>query len=155
MYGVALPRIAATGVSMPKHTTSLRLDDELRRRLTIAAAAEGTSVTELIERFVREGLACAAHTGIVFKPGPSGRRAALAGGPDVWEIAAALREASGSEAERVTTLAEQFGLHERQVVMALDYAAAHREEIEARVAANDKALLEAERVAAERQRLLA
>jgi len=39
----------------------------------------GPEVTELIERFVREGLACAAHPGIVFKPGPSGRRAALAG----------------------------------------------------------------------------
>lgn len=142
-------------VVMARATTSVRLDDELRGRLTAAAAAEGTTVTELIERFVREGLASAAHPGIVFKPGPSGRRAALAGGPDVWEIAAALRHVAGSEAARIAALAEQFGIHERQVVIALNYAAAHRDEVEARVRANDRALEEAERVAVERERLLA
>lgn len=140
---------------MPRSTTSVRLDEQLRERLAAAAAAEGASVTELIERFVREGLASAAHPGIVFKPGPSGRRAALAGGPDVWEIAAALRHVTGREAKKIAALAEQFGLHERQVVIALNYAAAHRVEMEERIALNDRALAEAERVAAERDRLLA
>lgn len=140
---------------MARSTTSVRLDDELRERLSAAAAAEDTTITELIERFVREGLASSAHPGIVFKPGPSGRRAALAGGPDVWEIAAALRHVSGTETKRVKALAAQFGLHERQVVLALNYAAANREEIDQRIRANDQALAEAERVAAERERLLA
>jgi hypothetical protein len=140
---------------MARSTTSIRLDDELRAQLATHAAAESTTVTELIERFVREGLACAAHPGVVFKAGPAGRRAALAGGPDVWEIAAALRDTAGTESERVAALAEQFGIHERQVAIALNYAAARREEIEALVAANDQALAEAERVAGERQRLLA
>jgi hypothetical protein len=142
-------------VARGRSTTSIRLDDELRGQLTTQAAAEATTVTELIERLVRQGLASAAHPGIVFKPGPAGRRAALAGGPDVWEILAALRHTSGSESERVTVLAEQFGIHERQVVIALNYAAAHREEIDARVAANDRALAQAESVAGELQRLLA
>lgn len=140
---------------MTRSTTSVRLDDSLRERLATAAASEGTTVTELIERFVHEGLASAAHPGIVFKPGPSGRRAALAGGPDVWEIAAALRHVAGPEATRVAALAEQFGLHQRQVVIAINYAAAHRDEIEQRVLANDRALAEAEQLAAERERLLA
>lgn len=140
---------------MTRATTSIRLDSELRERLAAAAAAEGTTVTELIERFAREGLASAGHPGIVFKPGPSGRRAALAGGPDVWEIASALRNVTGSEAQRVSKLAEQFGVHERQIVTALNYAAAHRDEIEARIRANDAALMEVERIAAERERLLA
>lgn len=140
---------------MARSTTSVRLDDQLRERLAAAAGAEGTTITELIERFVREGLAVAAHPGIVFKPGPSGRRAALAGGPDVWEIAAALRHVTGPEAQRIEALAEQFGLHERQIVIALNYAAAHREEIDERIRANDRALAEAERIAAERERLLA
>lgn len=140
---------------MTRSTTSVRLDDELRDRLAAAAAGESTTVTELIERYVREGLVSAAHPGIVFRPGPSGRRAALAGGPDVWEIVAALRHVTGREAKRVAALAEQFGLHERQVVIALNYAAAHRDEIEARVHANDRALAEAERIAVERERLLA
>jgi uncharacterized protein (DUF433 family) len=140
---------------MPRSTTSIRLEDRLRKRLATHAAIEGTTVTELIERFVREGLDSAAHSGIVFKPGPSGRRAALAGGPDVWEIVAALRHTHGPEAERVASLAQQFGIHERQVVIALDYAAAHREETEARIQANERALAEAERVAVEREWLLA
>jgi sulfur carrier protein ThiS len=140
---------------MGRSTTSIRLDDELRSQLATQAAAEATTVTELIERLVREGLASAAHPGIVFKPGPAGRRAALAGGPDVWEILAALRDTSGSESARVAVLAEQFGIHERQVVIALNYAAAHREEIDARIAANDHALAKAESVAGELQRLLA
>ncbi len=51
--------------------------------------------------------------------------------------------------------AEQLGIHDRQVGMALDYAAAHREEVEARVAANDRALERAAALSAERERLLA
>jgi Ribbon-helix-helix protein, copG family len=140
---------------MARSTTSVRLDDTLRKQLAAAAAAEHTTVSELIERFVREGLASAAHPGIVFKSGPSGRRAVLAGGPDVWELAAALQQVPGSQAERIAAVADQFGLHERQVVIALNYAAAHRDEIDARSHANNAALAEAERVAAERDRLLA
>jgi hypothetical protein len=138
-----------------RSTTSIRLEDTLRERLAALAAAEGTTVTELIERFVREGLDGAAHPGIVFKPGASGRRAALAGGPDVWEIVAALRDTRGPEAERVAAVGAQFGIHERQVVIALDYAGAHREEIEARIEANERALAMAEHAAVEREQLLA
>lgn len=140
---------------MARSTTSVRLPDELRQQLAAAAARQKTSVTELVERLVREGLACDEHPGIVFKPGPSGRRAALGGGPDVWEIVSALRHARGSEARRVAAVAEELGIHERQVVLALDYAAAHRREIDAEVQDNDQALEEAERIAGERQRLLA
>lgn len=140
---------------MARSTTSIRLPDDLRQQLVRVASEEATTVTDLIERFAREGLACAQHPGIVFKPGPSGRRAALAGGPDVWEIVSALRHTLGKEARRVAALAAEFGLHERQVIMALDYAAAHRDEVEERVNANDRALEEAERASAERQRLLA
>lgn len=140
---------------MPRSTTSIRLPDELREHLAVVAGREQTTVTELIERFVREGLACAEHPGIVFKPGPTGRRAALAGGPDVWEIVSALGHARGREARRVAAVADEFGIHERQVVLALNYAATHRSEIDERVRANDQALKHAERIAIERQRLLA
>ena len=140
---------------MTRSTISFRLEHELRDQLTEAAATAGTSVTALVERPIREGLRTDQHPGIVFKPGPSGRRAALAGGPDVWEIAAALRHTAGSEAERVAALSEEFGLAEQQILIALDYTAAHRDEIDARVTANDRALEAAEQTAAERARLLA
>lgn len=140
---------------MTRSTTSLRFDDELRERLMAMAAAEGTSLTALVERFLREGLAVTEYPGVVFKPGPTGRRAALAGGPDVWEIVAALQRTQGSESDRVAILADEFGIHERQVALALNYAAAHHEEIGSRIHANDRALEEAEQVAMERNRLLA
>lgn len=140
---------------MARTTTSLRLDDELRRRLSSVANAQGTSVTAVIDRLVREGLALAEHPGIMFKDGPSGRRAALAGGPDVWEIMSALRHTSGTEAQRLAQLADEFGIAERQIVIALNYASDHREEVDARIRANDLAFEKAERVAAERRRLLA
>lgn len=37
------------------------------------------------------------HPGIVFRPGPTGRRAGLAGGPDVWEVVRAVRSARTTE----------------------------------------------------------
>lgn len=139
---------------MAKRTTSLRLPEDLRDRLAAAAEQRGTTVSALIERYAREGLAVDGHPGIVFKPGPAGRRAALAGGPDVWEVVAALRDATGTEQQRVRTVADQLGLHPRQVTIALTYAADHPDEIEQRIAANEQALDAAERAHAARARLL-
>jgi hypothetical protein len=66
-----------------------------------------------------------------------------------------LRHTKGPETKRIARLAEQFGIHQRQIVIALNYAADHRDEIQKRIDANDQALSEAERIATERQRLLA
>lgn len=140
---------------MTRETMSLRLDSGLRQRLVQAAQAERVTVTALAERYLREGLAAAAHPGIVFRPGPAGRRAGLAGGPDVWEVTSALRRISGTQRQRIATLAQEFGLHPRQIAIALDYAAAHRAEIEAWIKANDDALDAVEALAAERDRLFA
>jgi hypothetical protein len=141
--------------TMARSTTSLRLDDELRGKLAARAESERTTITSVVETMLREGLAMAEHPGVVFRPGYTGRRAALAAGPDIWTIASALRRMSGPESTQIAALAQEFGLHERQVIIALDYIAAHRDEIAAEVAANDRALDELERIAAERKRLLA
>ncbi len=135
-------------------TTSLRLSDDLRERLAAAAQEQETTVTSLVERYAREGLAIDAHPGVVFKGGASGRRAALAGGPDVWEVIAALRTASGSEDDRVHAVAQQLDVHPRQVTLALGYAADRPDEIEARIDANEAALERVERAHRARQRLL-
>lgn len=137
-----------------RKTTSLRLPEELRDRLATAAERQGTTLTALVERYAQEGLATDAHPGIVFKPGPSGRRAALAGGADVWEIVTALRATAGSEQDRINAVADQFGIHPRQVTIALGYAADQADEIEARIEANEAALADARRAHGARQRLL-
>lgn len=129
--------------------TSVALDDDLREQLAAVARHEGTTVDRLVRRFVDEGLRCTRHPGVVFRPGPTGRRAAIAGGPDVWEVVSALSRSGGTSEDEVAALSGQLGLHERQIHVALGYAAAYPEEIEDRIAANDRALAEVERSDAE------
>jgi len=135
--------------------TSYRLHPEIKQRLQHQAAAEGISERSLLERLVCEGLDTLGHPGIVYRDGPTGRRAALAMGPDVWEIVSALRHTKGAQERRVATLAEQFALHIRHIRTAIDFAASHPDEIDAQVAANDAAAEEARRLAEGRARLMA
>lgn len=74
---------------------------------------------------------------IVFRDGPTGRRAALAGGPDVWELCWAARQLSGGE-QVVERLAEELSLTPDRVAVALRYAAEFPEEIEARIALHER-----------------
>ena len=74
------------------------------------------------------------HPGIVFRDGPTGRRAALTGGPDVWELVAAFRSGSQGGEASIPELAEILELSVGQVQIALGYYAAYPEEVDARVA---------------------
>lgn len=134
----------------PTRATSYRLDRTLKERLESRAGAEGISERALLERLVAEGLDVADYPGIVYRAGPTGRRAALAVGPDIWEVASALRFTKGKEEQRVAALAEQFALHPRHIRLAIDFAASHHSDIEAQVQANDVAA-EAARDAAKRR----
>src|SRR5438552_3451792 len=72
---------------------SIRFDPAILARLRKRArSVPGATPSGLAERLVDEGLRMAEHPGIVFKDGPTGRRAALALGPDVWEVAKVVRE---------------------------------------------------------------
>jgi len=135
--------------------TSYRLDPEIKGRLQRQSSVEGISERALVERLVGEGLDSLHHPGIVYRDGPTGRRAALAVGPDVWEVVSALRHTKGGQERRVATLAEQFGLHPRHIRTAIDFAATHREQIDAEVAANDAAAEQAREIAEGRARLMA
>lgn len=79
------------------------------------------------------------HPGIVFRDGPTGRRAALAGGPDVWEVGAVLGDQRGGAHERVAAAAELLGLSAAQVHVALRYYADFTDEVDDRVTANQRA----------------
>jgi hypothetical protein len=63
--------------------------------------------------------------------GPAGRRAGLAGGPDVWEIVLALRQDGGADASE--RLAEEMSITADRIAAALRSAAEYPEEIEARI----------------------
>jgi hypothetical protein len=140
---------------MATRATSYRLDPEIKRRLEQQATAEGGSERSLLERLITEGLDVLQHPGIVYRDGRTGRRAALAVGPDVWEVASALRHTTGSAEERVSELAEQFELHPRHIRVAIDFAASHRDTIDAEVVANDEAAERARIAAQQRADLMA
>ena len=60
---------------------SIRFDDSLLARLRRRAQSlAGSSTSALAQRLIDEGLRMADHPGVIFKDGPSGRRAALAEG---------------------------------------------------------------------------
>lgn len=118
---------------------SIRFSDELHRRLKQRAEQVGEPLSSLAQLAVDEWLRMVEHPGVVFRDGPTGRRAALAAGPDVWEVAAVLAQQKGSPDKRLAATATHLGLPVRQVEIAADYWAAHRAEIDARVAANIEA----------------
>lgn len=95
------------------------------------------------------------HPGVIFKDGPSGRRAALAFGPDVWQVIKALQEMDERSSGAIESTAEFLDLPETKVRIALHYYSAHPDEITAEIAEADQAAVEAEAAWHAEQRLLA
>lgn len=106
-------------------------------RLKRGAARRAESISSAGERLIDEGLRMEAHPGIVFRDGPSGRRAGLSTGPDVCEVVGLLLGLKGSVEERVATAAAQLGLTEGQVRATSRYYAKHTDEIDAEIARNE------------------
>jgi hypothetical protein len=117
-------------------STSFRISETARTLLAAHAAQEGTSATALLDQLIVEGVAQRDYAGIVFRGSAHDRRAALAGGPDVWEVVARLQELDGTEEQRISLLAEESDLHPRLIRLALDYAAEHSDDVLARIERN-------------------
>lgn len=76
--------------------------------------------------------------GIVFRDGPTGRRAALAGGPDIWEVMATLKSSKALKEQEIATTAELLNLTDSQVRTAVRYYCSFPEEIDRRISLNTK-----------------
>lgn len=87
---------------------------------------------------VNEALAAQRFPGIVFRDGPTGRRAGLATGPDVWEIVRDLQRHS-AEADPTRLVVEETGLVPEQIALASDYYAVFPDEVDDRIALDTKA----------------
>ena len=138
---------------MPR-PTSFRLAEELLDRLETESRAARTSVTQLVSVLLDEGLKTRRFPGVVYRTGPAGRRAALMGGPDVWEVARDLAHAPGQGMERVENLAAEVGLPVASVLLAVDFYAAFPGEIDALIEADERAAEEVRHQANQRERLL-
>ena len=136
-------------------STSFRISDAAKSRLAARAARDGTTATALLEQLIVEGIDQLDHPGLIFRGPAHDRRAALAAGPDIWEIVARLQELAGSEEQRITLLSEESDLHPRLIRVALDYAAEHAREIRERIGRNEAMVEQSRKTAQQRQALLA
>lgn len=73
------------------------------------------------------------HPGIVFRDGPTGRRAGLVGGPDVWEVIGALQGGDDEGDAAVVSTAESLRLTAAQVRTAVRYYAEYPGDVDERI----------------------
>lgn len=137
---------------MPR-STSFRISDAAKSRLSSRAAHDGVTATSILEQLIVEGIDQLDHPGIIFRGPAHDRRAALAAGPDVWEIVARLQELDGTEERRITMLSEESEVHPRLIRIALDYAADHASQIRERIDRN-RAIAERSRTSAQQREAL-
>ena len=118
--------------------------DTLTKLTTYANKHPGLSTSSAAAMLVEEGLRMDAHPGVVFRDGPSGRRAGLIQGPDVWEVIAAVRDVRGAEPKLaahdvVAAVSNLTGVSSVHVRIAVDYYSAYPTEIDADLDANEAA----------------
>lgn len=123
-------------MSYKARTFSARWDAEVLERLERRSEQAGTSRSRLAERYVDEGTRMDEHPGIAFRGGPTGRRAALASGPDVWEIMQTVKSGKARGDAAVTATADLLDLTEPQVRIAVRYYAAYTDEIDKQIRRN-------------------
>jgi hypothetical protein len=151
-YDVVMTKRAATPV---------RFDPPVAERLaSFVAANPGMSLSSAANRLVDEALRMAEHPRVIFRSGPTGRRAALAGGPDLWEVIRAVKSAHSAEPgldsdEVLDLVGENTGIARRLLTTAVRYWAAYPDEVDAEIAAAEGAEEAAERAWLRERQLLA
>ena len=134
---------------------SIRFSGEpVHQRLKDSARRRRVGVSTLAERLIDEGLRMEAHPGVVFREGPTGRRAVLVGGPEVSDVIGAVIGGDVPVGQRRSRAAELMGLSLPVVDAALTYYVDHTGEIDAELAERNRAAAEAEAAWRRRQELL-
>jgi hypothetical protein len=111
---------------------SVRLEDGLAQRLRLRARAAGETLSDRLRRYADEGVRRDEHPLVTFRDGPTGRRAGLVGGPDVWEVVMWVDDLAGED-DAVARLVEESALTRAHVEAAVRYRAAYPDEIDARI----------------------
>src|ERR1700685_3264036 len=124
-----------------RSATPVRFDTTVAERLaSFVAANPGMSLSSAANRLVDEALRMGEHPRVLFPSGPPGRRAALAGGPDVWEVIRAIKSAHAAEPglksdDLVGLVSDNTGLALRLVDTAVRYWASYPGEVDAEIVA--------------------
>jgi uncharacterized protein (DUF433 family) len=109
----------------------MRIDKDTFDKLDAESRRLRWSRSQLAATLLEEGLLMQEHPGIIFRPGPAGRRPALADGPDVWEVVRLVQSLDCQGEEAVSRAADWASLTPHQVRTALRYYAEHRNDIDA------------------------
>ncbi len=115
-------------------TAPLPISEELAERLRAEGEASDQPPPVLAASLLDEGLKTRQFPGIVYMDGPSGRRASLAGGPDIWQVIKALRSVPADRYDPIETVCIESDLYERQVNFAIQFYESCPDEIEAKIA---------------------
>ena len=115
----------------------------------------GASAAGLAQRLIDEGLRMADHPGVIFKDGPSGRRAALAYGPDVWEVIKFLREVDERGPAALDAAAEVFAVDTSRIATVISYYGDYADDIDAEISDANEASARAEAAWRVQQQLIA
>jgi uncharacterized protein (DUF433 family) len=118
---------------MSSSPVSLRLPDSLAAKVRTIAALEHRSFAETVKLLAEEAIKVREFPDVTFTNGPTGRRATIRGGLDVWEIV----EPYLLSGKDWTVLQESYPDHPEAVLRAaICYYDAYPDEIEARIALN-------------------
>jgi hypothetical protein len=121
---------------LPQKPFSVRMSERTLARLAEHARRRNEAKARTAERLIDEGLRMEDHPGIIFRDGPTGRRAALAAGPDVWEVIETLQGTGLRGEKAVAATAEWGNLTPVQIHAAVRYYAEYRDEVDERIGLN-------------------
>jgi hypothetical protein len=125
------------------------MGEKVLSRLERRSRELGEPKSRVAERLIDEGLRMEEFPGIIFRDGPSGRRAALLDGPDAWEVIADLQRAKQrKKVDPVKAVVRGSGLSEQHVRLAAAYYGRYPDEIDARIERNEELHEAAERTLA-------
>jgi hypothetical protein len=108
----------------------VRIEADTVRALRRKSAESGEPMARLAQRYIEEGIRTERHPGIFFRTGPAGRRAVVVGGPDVWEVIAAIRGASERGDALIEATAERTGVRPERIRAAIQYYTEYPAEID-------------------------
>lgn len=131
---------------MSSRQLTLKLEPEMYARLEAASRREGQTTVAFAKTLIEEGLRMEAHPGIIFHPGPVGRRPSLVDGMDIWQVARLFDGRVDLNEEELREITAFSPVDLDQLQTALRYYAEYRDEIDAWLRMVDE---EAERAEAE------
>jgi len=119
---------------------SARFSVEVVDKLTEHGRRLGQSNARVAERLIDEGLQMEEFPGVVFRTGPTGRRAGVVGGPDVWELVRDLkRAAQEGAADPIDAVCRSTGIDRSKIELAAGYYATYPNAVDDRIRMADEA----------------